>query len=117
MQKIDFAIRVVDRDEFRSVILCENKRSEFEGQSAVWAEALDQVVDYAVLVRRGSRKSAKRPMYLTVNVGTYTRFYVLPVGATEAQDWAPARGRAYELADDEAEVWRLWIMLRDAVPR
>jgi hypothetical protein len=56
-------------------------------------------------------------LYLTVNVGSYLRFYELPKGASEAIFWAPAGGRLYELADDEEELWHLWLRLCETVKR
>ena len=117
MKKADICIRVIKQGPPRRrlrVVLCESKRRGYETHSKVWEEALNQVVDYCKLVRHADRTS-DQTMYLTVNVGTYVRFYELPPRTKAAIDWAPAGGRLYELADDEAKVWELFHQLRDQV--
>ncbi|EGX92374.1 hypothetical protein CCM_03747 [Cordyceps militaris CM01] len=112
--KIDVRVRWVRLQGAQTaVILWENKRRELESDSSVWAEALEQVVEYADAVRcNGPEQDASKPLYLTVNVGTYLRFYELPGLSNVAKDWAPAKGKLYELADDEEAVWKLWNRLR-----
>lgn len=115
-QKFDFTIiRYITNGEPKKVILCENKRRDGESQTSVWTNALAQVVEYANSVRQEQIQYANESLYLTVNVGTYLRFYELPKGLDKAIDWAPAGGHCYELANDEEEVWRLWNQLRDLV--
>ncbi|KAK2593676.1 hypothetical protein QQS21_008619 [Conoideocrella luteorostrata] len=112
----DFTIRCVryfKNGRTKKVILYENKR-EGESQPNIWTDALDQVVKYANLVREEDQ-SDDDTIYLTVNVGTYLRFYELPGKSSEPIDWAPAGGRYYELADDEEDVWKFWNQIRDVV--
>lgn len=112
-QKPDFTIRCIRNGARKKVILCENKRRDGESQTAVWTDALDQVVRYATLVRTELGQNPEETLYLTVNVGTNLRFYELPGRSTKAKDWTPAGGHEYELANDEEEVWRLWHEIRD----
>lgn len=115
-KRYDFSIRYIKAGKPKTVILCENKKRERESQTLTWTKALNQVVDYALLAREESGQGdPNRTLYLTVNVGTYLRFYELPGDMNVAKDWAPAEGRYYELADDEEEVWNLWNQLRDLV--
>ncbi|KAJ3497626.1 hypothetical protein NLG97_g1751 [Lecanicillium saksenae] len=113
-QRTDLSVRVLNNHDFKRVIICESKRREFESHSSVWADALQQAVDYAVSNREEAGR-LRKSMYLTVNIGTYIRFYELRHNAYQAIDWAPAGTECYELADDEADVWRLFHELRDTV--
>ncbi|KAM3517649.1 hypothetical protein NHJ13051_008805 [Beauveria bassiana] len=105
MRKADFTIRYVQLGVPKKVILCENKRREFASRPAQWAAALQQAVGYCRLVR-ASEKDSDRTLYITVNIGTYLRFYELPPRSSAVKDWAPGGGIVYELADDESKFYR-----------
>ncbi|KAI2629535.1 hypothetical protein GGR54DRAFT_267081 [Hypoxylon sp. NC1633] len=115
LKKTDFRIRYIKNGDLKKVILCENKKRDGESQDSVWKGALNQVVEYANIIRSEKGQESSQPLYLTVNIGTYLRFYELPGNATEPIDWAPAMGRYYELANDEEEVWELWLQIRNQV--
>lgn len=80
-----------------------------------WTTALQRVVRHALWVRENEEAQDENiPLFLTVHIGTYSRFYELPGSEKEAKNWEPAGGRCFELADDEEELWHLWATLRDA---
>ena len=103
-QKSDFSLRYVKNGDYRLVIV-ENKRHELAGQSAVWADGLEQATRYAKLTRTNDSQNKGLTMHILVNVGTYTRFYQLDPYKQSTIDWAPTGGRYLEMADDEAEMW------------
>lgn len=79
----------------------------------MWDDILDLVVPYALRRHREEGQDPGQPLYLTVHVGAFSRFYELPGGADTVRDWAPARRRTYELAEDKKDVWELWLQIRD----
>ncbi|GAB0138336.1 hypothetical protein EsDP_00006572 [Epichloe bromicola] len=78
---------------------------------------LSQRSDFTIrYIKNGDpKKNPNETLYLTVNVGTYLRFYELPGKSRKPKDWAPAGGSYHELANDEEEVWKLWNHIRDLV--
>ncbi|KAM3455448.1 hypothetical protein MY3296_002428 [Beauveria thailandica] len=112
--KADFAILHVRLGVPKRVILFGYKRGEFASRGAEWAAALQQAVDYCKLVR-DTESDPDKTLYITVNIGTYLRFYELPPLSSAVKDWSPGGGVVYELADDESKVWELWLLLRDQV--
>ena len=111
--KTDFTIRYIKNGDPKKVILCEIKRREGESQDAVWRDALAQAVTYADLIRKEKGQRPDQVLYITVNVGTYLRFYELPGNSPQPINWAPAGGNLYELADNEEEVWTLFHQIRN----
>ncbi|MCJ1463032.1 hypothetical protein MMC07_001636 [Pseudocyphellaria aurata] len=81
----------------------------------VWADALQQVTNYAKLVQIEAGQDPNATLYLLVNVGTYVRFHQLNAGADVAIDWAPAQRNLLELADDEERIWQHLQQVRDIV--
>ncbi|KAF2258003.1 hypothetical protein CC78DRAFT_622177 [Lojkania enalia] len=112
-QRTDFTVRYIKNGSPKKVILLEDKRSGKETSSSEWRAALDQVVRYARLVRTETQQNPNETIYLTVNMGTYLRFYQLNPWESDAVDFGPAGGKLFELAVDEEEVHRHFTALRD----
>lgn len=112
-EKLGFMIRYVKSGVPRKVMLIdtEDKRSDKELQASQWADALDRVARYAKLVRMEEGQDKKKVLYLTVNIRTYIRFYQLDPWESEAREYAPTGGHAYELAQDEEMVHRFFTEL------
>ena len=113
-QLSDLTIRTIKNGTPKKIILLEDKRKEIETQDTAWADGLDQVTRYAFLVRREpGQNAASDILYLTVNIGTYIRFYELHPNESTARDFGPAEGQLLELADNEEEIHQLFTRLHD----
>jgi hypothetical protein len=113
-RRADFIIRTIKNGIPKRIIFLEDKRKEHETQDAVWTDALAQVTSYASVIRAETGQDPKANIiYLTVNIGTYLRFYELHPNESTACDFAPAGGRLFELADNEEEIHQLFTMLHD----
>lgn len=99
--------------ELTHVVLYNARKRNLDSHATVWDEILDLAIPLAIKVRCEEDHDPEQSLYLTVHVGTYSRFYELPGGADGVRDWAPARGHTYELSEDEKDVWELWIQMRD----
>ena len=101
---------------FTRVVICENKSRSNEIRDVVWKAALNQGSEYARTVRAPTNvKALHSSLFLTVNIGTYMRFYEIEANGQDAIDRAPAQGRLYELAVSEKEVWELWQKMRSII--
>ncbi|KAH6856679.1 hypothetical protein B0I37DRAFT_443327 [Chaetomium sp. MPI-CAGE-AT-0009] len=86
-KKADFIIRAVSGAEKDAhVILIEDKRASFAGQSQAWSDA---------------------PVYAIVNVGRYSRFYVLHPHAKTLQDLPATGGKVLHLKDDAKAIAKI----------
>ena len=113
--RADFMIRYVRNGDPKKVILVEDKRPGGATSTAVWTDALQQVTNYAKLVRQDKGQDPNGTLHLIVNVGTYVRFYQLDGGADVAKDWIPGQEDPLELADDEERMWQHLQRLRTTV--
>ena len=89
-QRADFTIRCIKNGDPKKVILCENKKRDYETQNAVWKEALKQAVNYASLIRSEEYQNPDETLYLAVNIGKSLRFYELPGRSIDPLVWTPA---------------------------
>lgn len=106
-------VKQIEQDQ-KNVILCEYQIENRRSRESAWAAALNQCVEYCKRARY-CEEAEIDTVYLTVNMGTNMRFYELRPDADQTIDRAPAGGRTYELTDDDEEVWRLWIQMRDLI--
>lgn len=111
---------VADRQEniktTRRILMCEVKRQGNDLREAAWSDTLKQVSAFAGAVRAHEKQAGPQPsIYITLNSGTHLRFYEMPSGEEDAIEWAPAHGRLFELADDEAEVSELLQQMRESI--
>jgi hypothetical protein len=103
-QRADWTIRYIRNGDLKKVVLMENKRKGTESQPAQWREALEQLTRYLKLVRTEKNQDPDQPLYGALNMGTYTRFYMLEPCEPECLDYPSTNGKPYELARDEAEI-------------
>ncbi|OAQ97591.1 hypothetical protein LLEC1_03518 [Akanthomyces lecanii] len=104
---------LAEKTTLTHVVLCCARTRDLDGRPTVWDEILDIAVPVAMKVRGDEDHDPGQSLFLTVHVGAHSRFYELPGGADTARDWAPARGRTCELAEDEKAVWELWLQMRE----
>ena len=83
------------------VVLMEDKRKGTETQPAEWKEALMQLTRYLKLVRTEDRQDPNQTLYGALNMGTYTRFYLLEPYEPECSNYSGTNGKPYELAKDD----------------
>lgn len=90
------------------IILFESKRRDFESQSSVWREAVEQLEEYFVEMRK-TRANKTKTYYAGVAIGRYVRFYILHQGWTELQDYEDpnATVQAYEVSKNEKDIHRV----------
>lgn len=100
-------------DELTHAILCHAQKRDLDSHRTVWNEILNLAVPLAMKVRSEEDHDPEQSLYVTVHIGAYSRFYELPGRADAARNWAAARGHTYELAEDEKDVWELWLQMRD----
>ncbi|KAJ3497636.1 hypothetical protein NLG97_g1752 [Lecanicillium saksenae] len=97
----------------KHAIVCFIGSEDIRNPASVWDDSLELATNQALVACAESNHEPEKPLYIVVHADTQLRFYELPDGSTTVRDWAPAHGRAYELADNEEEVWRLWVKMRD----
>ncbi|OAA37754.1 hypothetical protein BBO_07462 [Beauveria brongniartii RCEF 3172] len=104
-------------DSFLRDVFTKKQKFRVDVEARVAENMNQKKADFTIrYVRLGVPKNLGHPtLYITVNIGTYLRFYELPPLSTDVKDWAPGGGIVYELADDESKVWGLWLLLRDQV--
>ncbi|KAI9764657.1 MAG: hypothetical protein M1840_008154 [Geoglossum simile] len=103
-QRADWTIRYIRNGDPKKVVLMEDKRKGTETQPAEWKEALTQLTRYLKLVRTEDKQDPNQTLYGALNMGTYTRFYLLEPYEPECFDYPGTNGKPYELARDEAEI-------------
>ncbi|KAL8721500.1 MAG: hypothetical protein Q9225_001845 [Loekoesia sp. 1 TL-2023] len=105
-KRANFITRCIRNGVLKKVIILESKNKGVETQSAIWADALTQLVDYAKLVR--TEQPNEGILYLMLDLGTYVRFYELPPPDQNARDYKSKKtGKAYELKADEEEIHKI----------
>ena len=80
----------------------ENKRASSATQSAAWAGALEELVEYLDIELASVVPKPKFQVGL-VAVGRYVRFYRRE-GSGAPQDYPDTNGKAYEIRNDKVEV-------------
>ena len=106
----DFTVRCVRNGVPKKVVMFEDKRKEFESQSAKWRAAVRQLRDYLILIR--SEQSIGN-IYGSVTIGTYARFYYLGPQGNEMKDFVK-QDEPLELKDDEEKIHEIltqWVEL------
>ncbi len=103
--RMDVSLSYVQLPRLKLKTLCviENKRVEFEGQDAVWADALGQLTQY-MLRNRLSRGQRGEDIYGIVTVGRYSRFYVLRARENDLEDHPSTGGGYFEFKQDEMAI-------------
>lgn len=94
------------------MVLIEDERAFEEPTQASWEEALEQVTDYMIQTREEDKEKLEaKPIgplpydiYGIVNVGVYSRFYVLKSADDTLQDLPSGGGKAFHARDDELEI-------------
>ncbi len=111
LDRMDVSLSYVELSSLEPKTLCvvENKRVEFEGQNAVWADAVVQLTDY-MNTNRDARGQEDEDIYGIVTVGRYSRFYVLKAGKLELRDLPHTGGGYFEFKKDEMAIDKI---LRD----
>ncbi|KAK4246639.1 hypothetical protein C7999DRAFT_32973 [Corynascus novoguineensis] len=108
--KVDFIVQnVLGAEETQHVVLIEDKRaSKEEGQDAAWVRAVEQLTDYMTRAKKGDKgkfdAALTYHMYGIVNVGRYSRFYVLQPTAKALEDLPGTQGKAYHVKNDELQI-------------
>lgn len=100
----------------KALCLVENKRVEYEGQSAVWTAAKVQLTRYMLMQRNATRQDAEN-IYGVVTVGRYSRFYILPAGKEELVSYPGTNDAYYEFKKDEQEVVDILLAIKATVSR
>lgn len=106
LRKADILIRIVAKNRMVNICFLEDKRYFYERRSSSWAEAVVQLQNY-MLESRSSHSLYFTPTHLfgAVNIGRHVRFYVLPNGQTQLQDFmAASDGQPYEVLRNEREI-------------
>ncbi|KAL2166753.1 hypothetical protein VTG60DRAFT_2237 [Thermothelomyces hinnuleus] len=100
----------------KALCLWENKRREFEGQTAVWTKAVSELTNYMIKERQASRQTGET-IFGAVTVGRYTRFYVLHPGSTVLEDYPGTNGTPFEFKKDENTIVKILHEIKATVSR
>ncbi|KAL2172977.1 uncharacterized protein P884DRAFT_321012 [Thermothelomyces heterothallicus CBS 202.75] len=100
----------------KALCLWENKRREFEGQTAVWTKAVTELTNYMIKERQASRQMGEI-IFGAVTVGRYTRFYVLSPGSTALEDYPGTNGTPFEFRKDEDMIVKILREIKATVSR
>jgi hypothetical protein len=114
----DVTIAYVHHETNKRKALCliENKRVEFEGQSAKWAGAKEQLTGY-MIAQRNTTKQQNEDMFGVVTVGRYSRFYVLPALKTELQSYPGTNDDYFEFKKNEEDIIKILLQIKGTVSR
>ncbi len=112
--KVDLVVESVVgvNDTQHVVLLVEDKRPPKEAQNAAWSGAVKQLTEYMLQARAQDQNHLKLEptdhlpysTYGIVNVGKYSRFYVLHPDQTTLQDLPSSQGKPYHVKNDELGV-------------
>lgn len=97
-------------------LICDIESRDNESRDTAWSNALKQASAWAGKVRAHANEAdSQHSIFIMLSLETHLRFYEMLPDTEEAIDWAPAQGRLFELADDEAEVAELWRQMRELI--
>ncbi|KAL9100089.1 MAG: hypothetical protein Q9163_004497 [Psora crenata] len=91
-----------------TILIMENKRADYAGQSAVWARAVEDLAEYLDLEMESSKPKFQVGL---VAIGRYVRFY-WQVKIKSLVDYPGTDGKAYEVRDDKEEVQRILLNIK-----
>lgn len=94
-------------DKVRTFFFAEDMAAAYETSSATWTQAADQLVAYIRNNWAGDSQNGQDTVYGSVNIGRYTRFYVLEESAPDLEDYPGTNGRLFELRRDEREIHQI----------
>ena len=114
-KKADFIIQAVSGpNSAEHVVLVEDKRPSLSGRDTAWEDAVAQLTGYMIQARDADKRKLKLKkgellpysIYGIVNVGKYSRFYVLHPRNDTLQDLPDTHGKVFHLKDDAQDIMK-----------
>ncbi|KAK4232847.1 hypothetical protein C8A03DRAFT_39503 [Achaetomium macrosporum] len=114
-KKADFIIQAVSGpNSAEHVVLVEDKRPSLSGRDTAWEDAVGQLTGYMLQARDADKRKLKLKkgellpysIYGIVNIGKYSRFYVLHPHNDTLQDLPDTHGKAFHLKDNAQDIMK-----------
>ncbi|KAL2194626.1 hypothetical protein P885DRAFT_79940 [Corynascus similis CBS 632.67] len=114
-KKADFIIRAISGPNLTEhVVLVEDKRPSMSGRDSAWRDAVNQLTGYMINAREADKRKLQLkvndllpyPIYGIVNVGKYSRFYVLHPPDDTLQDLPGTHGKAFHIKNDAKDIMK-----------